>query len=96
MLCLLVSGIAGEVKLTMETINLDSGQSKNRPKMSIEDDFMYGSNVATAHVYIRLGQCDLFLHLCVCVCVRERERERERDFRVFLGPEKRRAKDRDA
>ena len=29
----------------------------NKPKeMSIVDDFMYGSNVATAHVSIRLGK----------------------------------------
>ena len=40
----------------METINLDQGPTKSRPKSSIEDDFMYGSNVATAHVYIRLGE----------------------------------------
>lgn len=25
-------------------------------KESIVDDFMYGSNVATAHVYIRMGK----------------------------------------
>ncbi len=32
------------------------GGPKIRAKSSIEDDFMYGSNVATAHVYIRLGK----------------------------------------
>ena len=36
----------------MKTINLDN----TKPRSSIEDDFMYGSNVAAAHVYIRLGE----------------------------------------
>lgn len=38
-------------------------------KESIVDDFMYGSNVATAHVYIRMGKWSskytYTLHPCV-------------------------------
>jgi hypothetical protein len=32
---------------------------KGDTKVSIEDDFAYGTNVATAHVYIRLGELPL-------------------------------------
>ncbi|XP_041349886.1 protein lifeguard 4-like [Gigantopelta aegis] len=37
------------------TMTLDGSGSKMEGKSSIVDDFMYGSNVATAHVYIRMG-----------------------------------------
>ncbi len=43
----------------MATLNLDAGgnpQGQSKMKSSIEDDFMYGSNVASSHVYIRLGK----------------------------------------
>jgi len=36
---------------------MDIGSDKH----SIVDDFMYGSNVASSHVYIRLGICLLFI-----------------------------------
>ena len=33
-----------------------SGKGSGAKEMSIVDDFMYGSNVAAAHVSIRLGK----------------------------------------
>ena len=35
----------------------ESPGTKTAKSGGIVDDFMYGSNVASAHVYIRLGKC---------------------------------------
>lgn len=37
-------------------------------KQSIVDDFMYGSNVATAHVYIRMGKCSSLVYIRMSKC----------------------------
>lgn len=40
------------------TINMDQAFTFDRgsqKQSSIEDDFMYGTNVAQAHIYIRMG-----------------------------------------
>ena len=34
-------------------------------KGSIVDDFMYGTNVAGAHVYIRMGKVNFIYHLFI-------------------------------
>ena len=54
-------------------MNLDSSgasTSKMEGKGSIVDDFMYGSNVATAHVYIRMGTC-IFTNYSLIIDVRK-------------------------
>lgn len=52
--CLLRCGLIGCGLVEMATLfgqPLDVGGDKH----SIVDDFMYGSNVASSHIYIRLG-----------------------------------------
>ena len=44
-----------EVVTMPESKQKSAGMAASQEKGSIVDDFMYGSNVATAHVYIRLG-----------------------------------------
>lgn len=44
------------VKMTTVGNPFKSSPSTDHGKGSIVDDFMYGSNVATAHIYIRMGE----------------------------------------
>ena len=47
-------------RIEMATLFRQEGAPDAGDKQSIVDDFMYSSNVASSHVYVRMGQFKVF------------------------------------